>query len=330
MSAVAAGDSQRDRPRALFVSWLVRPEAPALAFLIALFVFLSLTASGFLTAANVGSILTSIAVLGIVALGVNMVVLTGEIDISVGSALGLCAVASGTAAKSGGLAFALVAGIGVGVLVGSVNGFLVTFGRVPSIIVTLGMLYALQGLILIVTGGNTITGLPQGARTFALSDVVSINVSIFVLAGAFVVVAFLARSTTWGRDVYAVGGNRRAAAYAGVPSRRTRWLAFVLTGALVGLASVVFFGRVGVVPTNAGQGLELQVIAAVVIGGTSIAGGRGSPLAAVIGAVLIGVFLNGLVLLNVPGVWQNVVVGGLILLAIATDALRRQLVAEGT
>jgi len=89
-------------------------------------------------------------------------------------------------------------------------------------------------------------------------------------------------------------------------------------------------GRVGVVPTNAGQGLELQVIAAVVIGGTSIAGGRGSPLAAVIGAVLIGVFLNGLVLLNVPGVWQNVVVGGLILLAIATDALRRQLVAEGT
>lgn len=108
MSAVAAGDSQRDRPRALFVSWLVRPEAPALAFLIALLVFLSLTASGFLTAANVGSILTSIAVLGIVALGVNMVVLTGEIDISVGSALGLCAVASGTAAKSGGLAFALV------------------------------------------------------------------------------------------------------------------------------------------------------------------------------------------------------------------------------
>jgi ribose/xylose/arabinose/galactoside ABC-type transport system permease subunit len=326
----AAAPSAGERPGSAWSRWLVRPEAPALVFLIALLVFLSVTAPGFLTAANLSSILTSVAVLGIIALGVNQVVLAGEIDISVGSALGLCAVASGAAAKTGGLGLALVVAIAIGTLVGGLNGFLVTRGRVPSIIVTLGMLYALRGLVLIVTGGDWVTGLPHGSRVLGLSTLAGVNVSIFVLAAVAIAVALIARSTTWGRDVYAVGGNRRAAVYAGISLRRTRWLAFTLTGALVGLASVIFFSRVGIVPTNAGSGLELQVLAAVVIGGTSISGGRGSPFAAVVGAVLIGVFLNGLVLLNVPGLWQNVVVGGLILLAVATDTLRRRLVGDQT
>jgi ribose/xylose/arabinose/galactoside ABC-type transport system permease subunit len=147
-----------------------------------------------------------------------------------------------------------------------------------------------------------------------------------VLLLVFAVVAVLGRFSTWGRDVMAAGGNRRAARFAGLPVDRTRLLAFVLTGALVGVAATILVGRVASVTQDAGKNLELQVVAAVVIGGTSIAGGRGSAVAALVGPILIGVFLNGLVLLKVPGVWQNVVLGGLILLAVSTDAVRRRIV----
>jgi len=138
----------------------------------------------------------------------------------------------------------------------------------------------------------------------------------------------VSRHSTWGRNVFAVGGNRRAARFAGLPIERTRFLAFVLVGVFVGIASMIYLGRAGSVQTNTGTGLELQVVAAVVIGGTSIAGGRGSTLAALTGAVIIGVILNGLILLGVPGIWQQGVLGALILLAVATDVLRRRLLGD--
>ena len=186
------------------------------------------------------------------------------------------------------------------------------------------MLYALRGVALLVSGGEWVTGISAQTRSLGTETIFGLEVSIILLLVVFAVVAAVGRYTTWGRDVHAVGGNRGAARFAGLDIDRTRVLAFVLTGALVGLAAVVLVGRVGSVTTDAGTGMELQVIAAVVIGGTSIAGGRGSTLAALLGAVLIGVFLNGLVLLDVPAVWQNVVLGGLILLAVSTDAVRRR------
>jgi len=140
-----------------------------------------------------------------------------------------------------------------------------------------------------------------------------------------VVMTVVNRHTGWGRNVFAVGGNRKAARLAGLPINRTRFLTFLLVGLFVGIAATVFLGRAGTVQSNTGAGLELQVVASVVIGGTSIAGGRGSSLAAVTGAVLIGVILNGMILMRVPGIWQNVVLGGLILLAVSTDSLRRRI-----
>jgi ribose/xylose/arabinose/galactoside ABC-type transport system permease subunit len=283
----------------------------------------------FLTASNLESIMDSVAVLGVVALAVNQVVLCAEIDISTGSMLGLCAIAAGAVSLStGGLLLPLLAGVAVGTLAGVINGALVTLGRIPAIIVTLGMLYALRGVILLVTGGTWITGVPEETRVLGTGTLLGISVPVLILFGLFLVMELVNRHSTWGRNVFAVGGNRRAARFAGLPVDRTRFFAFMLVGAFVGIASMIYLGRAGSVQTNTGVGLELQAVAAVVIGGTSIAGGRGSALAALTGALLIGVILNGLILLGVPGIWQDAVLGGLILLAVATDVLRRRLVGD--
>ena len=308
---------------------LARPAAPAVVFLAILVVIFGVTANGFFTFDNARGILASVAVLGVVAVGVNQVILAGDIDISVGSMLGLCAVAVGAVSTSvGGLILPLLAGMAVGAAIGAVNGSLSTFARIPSIIVTLGMLYALRGLTLVITGGDWVTGIPAPTRVLGTGMLLGIEVPILLLLGVAAAVAAAGRYTAWGRDIHAVGGNRSAARFAGLDVNSVRLRAFVLTGALVGVAATILVGRVGSVTTDTGVGLELQVIAAVVIGGTSIAGGRGSTLAALVGTILIGVFLNGLVLLDVPAVWQNVVLGGLILLAVSTDAIRRR-VLEG-
>src|SRR5215213_11402047 len=310
--------------------FMVRPEAPALVFLAVLVAAFTLASDKFLSATNLEAILVSVAVLGTVALAVNQVILCGEIDISTGSMMGLCAVAAGAVAVSyGGLILPLLAGVAVGALAGAVNGFLVTVGRIPSIIVTLGMLYALRGVILLVTGGTWITGVPNDSRVLGMGNVLGLSVPVIILFGLFLMMEVVGRHSTWGRNVYAVGGNRRAARFAGLPTDRVRFLAFVLVGVFVGVASMIYMGRAGSVQTNTGTGLELQVVAAVVIGGTSISGGRGSSLAALTGAILIGVILNGLVLVGVPGIWQQAVLGALILLAVTTDVVRRRLVGDG-
>lgn len=312
-----------------FRRFITRPEAPALIFLVVLIVAFSLSSDRFLSSSNLESIVVSVAVLGTIALAVNQVILCAEIDISTGSMMGLCAVAAGAVAVStGGLVLPLLAAIAVGATAGAVNGLLVTLGRIPAIIVTLGMLYALRGVILLVTGGTWITGIPAEARVLGTGSVLGIDAPVIILLALFVIMEMVSRHSTWGRNVFAVGGNRRAARFAGLPIDRTRFLAFMLVGVFVGIASMIYLGRAGSVQTNTGTGLELQVVAAVVIGGTSIAGGRGSTLAALTGAVIIGVILNGLILLGVPGIWQQAVLGALILLAVATDVLRRRLLGD--
>ncbi len=327
--APTPAEQRGSSPGDAFRRFMLRPEAPALVFLAVLLAAFSLSSDKFLSGPNFESIVVSVAVLGTIALAVNQVILCGEIDISTGSMMGLCAVAAGAVATStGGLILPLLAGVAVGALAGALNGLLVTLGRIPSIIVTLGMLYALRGVILLVTGGTWITGIPAETRVLGTGSVLGIEYPVFVLLILFVVMELVSRHSTWGRNVFAVGGNRRASRLAGLPIDRVRFLAFVLVGVFVGIASIIYLGRAGSVQTNTGTGLELQVVAAVVIGGTSISGGRGSTLAALTGAVLIGVILNGLILLGVPGIWQDAVLGALILLAVATDVLRRRLLGD--
>lgn len=310
--------------------WLQRPEAPGLAFLAVMALLFVAAVDNFATWANIHSVLLQVSVTAIIALGVNLVILGGEIDISMGSLLGLTGVAAGSVAvATGSLAASLAAGVGVGIAVGAVTGLIVTKGRVPAIIVTLGMLYALRGAILLVTGGRSVSGIPMGPRMLGRGEWLGIGAPVWLLAGVVLLTWWLTRHTTWGRDVLAVGGNRRAARLAGLPIDRTRWLTFVLNGGLVGLAAVVYIGRTAGVQPTAGNALELQAIAAVVLGGTSIAGGRGSALSPLVGALIIGVINNAMVLQRVPAVWQNAVLGALILLAVVVDGLRGRVLQGG-
>src|SRR5215218_3114901 len=251
----ARASAERGAGDAVLRRFLVRPEAPALAFLAVLLVAFTLANDRFLTASNLESIVDSVAVLGVVALAVNQVILCGEIDISTGSMLGLCAIAAGAVSLStGGILLPLLAGVAVGGLAGALNGALVTLGRIPAIIVTLGMLYALRGVILLVTGGTWITGVPEATRVLGTGTVLGVSVPVLILFGLFLVMELVNRHSTWGRNVFAVGGNRLAARFAGLPVNRVRFFAFALVGVFVGIASLIYLGRAGFVAGRAHRG----------------------------------------------------------------------------
>lgn len=305
---------------------LLRPELPAVAFLIVLSLVFSVAADGFFNAANLQQILEQVAIIGVIALGLNQVVLAAEIDVSVGSAVAVCAAVAASVANDhgGGLLLPLAVALLIGASIGLVNGVLTTVARIPSIIATLGMLSMLRGAESVYNAVG-ISTVPDAARQLGSGNVLGLNLSAAVLLVVFALVMVLSRHTRWGRELPAIGGNRRAARFAGLPVDRSRLLAFVLVGVCCGIAGMLYLGQVGTIASNAATGLELQVIAAVVIGGTSISGGRGSVPAALAGALLIGTMLNGMNLLGIVERWQSVFTGGVILLAVASDVVRRRI-----
>ena len=304
---------------------LARPELPSLVFLALLVVALSLTTPSFFTIPNLQAVLEQVVVVSIVALAVNQVILSEQIDISTGSLVAVCAFVYGNIALTvGGSWVPLVGALATGAFVGLVNGVLSTYGRVSSIITTMGMLFALRGAVLLAAGAQVLN-LPPESRIFGLGDVFDVPMSIVVLVVVFALMGIVSRHTVFGRNVYAVGGNDRAARTVGLPLYQVRLLTLVLSGLSCGLAAAVLLGQIGQLQATAATGFELKVIAAVVLGGTSITGGRGSNLAPVVGAVLVGVILNALTLNRVPGIFELFVLGVLILAAVSFDGLRTRL-----
>ena len=304
---------------------LARPEFPSLVFLALLVVVLSLTTPSFFTIPNLQAVLEQVVVVSIVALAVNQVILSEQIDISTGSLVAVCAFVYGNIALTvGGSWIPLVGALATGAFVGLVNGVLSTYGRVSSIITTMGMLFALRGAVLLAAGAQVLN-LPPESRIFGLGDVFDVPMSIVVLVVVFALMGVVSRHTVFGRNVYAVGGNDRAARTVGLPLYQVRLLTLVLSGLSCGLAAAVLLGQIGQLQATAATGFELKVIAAVVLGGTSITGGRGSNLAPVVGAVLVGVILNALTLNRVPGIFELFVLGVLILAAVSFDGLRTRL-----
>jgi len=307
---------------------LGRSEVPSLLFLVVLVIGLSMATPGFMTLPNLRGVVEQVAVVSIVALAVNQVIIAGEIDVSTGSLVATCAFAYGNIALAvGGSWLPLAGALAVGGAVGAINGALATYGRVPSIIATIGMLFILRGAILLVGGGGVLN-LAGPSRLFGLGSLAGIPTSIVVVVVLSAAVELLSRGTLFGRNVYAVGGNPRAAQAIGLPVRRIRLLTFVLSGSSCGVAAAVLLGQIGQLQATAATGLELRVVAAVVLGGTSIIGGRGSNAAPVIGAVLVGVILNALTLNRVPGTYELLVLGALILAAISFDGVRSRLSAR--
>jgi ribose/xylose/arabinose/galactoside ABC-type transport system permease subunit len=302
---------------------LSHPDATVVATLVVCGVLFGVFASGFASVDNIRSIVISAAVIACIALGENLVILAGEIDVSVGSILALAGFAAGpVAVATDNLWLTLAVAVPVGCAAGVINGLIVAWTPVPSIVATLGTLYVYQGIALLLSGSHNVVSVPASASVLGQGSVLGIPASTLVVLAAFAVITLWRRNTNAGRDLIAVGANRRAAQTMGVRVRRELIVAFTLAGTLAGLAAVMYLGEVGGMETSViGTNTVLQVIAACAIGGTSIQGGRGTDLAPLTGALLIGVITSGVVVLGVAGVWFQFVYGALILLAVARDRL---------
>jgi len=278
----------------------------------------------FMTGRNLSSVLLGFSFVGIAALGQVLVIIAGRIDLSSGSVMGLSGMVCAIVMTSGlGMWAGIVAGILTGAACGVFNAiFTVRFG-ITSFIVTLGTLQVARGITVGLTEGNTVTGFPDLFLWFGSGTIFGIPFPLIVLILIGLAISFALRSTGIGREVYAVGGNETAARLAGVAVDRIQVGVFVLSGLLAGLAGVLLTARLGAAVSNAATGYELTIIASVVIGGASLAGGAGTALGVVLGALLIALVNNALVLLTVPTYWQQTFIGAVIVAAALLDRFRR-------
>jgi rhamnose transport system permease protein len=305
-------------------------EGGILIFLLLLILVFSLRTPQFFSGSNFRDILLDISILVIVAVGETMVIISRNIDLSVGSIVGFGAFASAVLVKDYphvSVAAIVVAGIAVGAALGLFNGLLISIGKLPAIIATLGTLFIYRGATFILGQHTTAGGqvyseeLTTPFTSLSTNSTLGIPNLIFFAAVVAIIFAYALRYTRFGRRIYAVGSNPDAATLAGVNVRRTTLTVFILSGALAGLASVLYASRFANVTTTEASGFELQVVAAVVIGGTNIFGGSGSILGTVLGALLLGTIGNYLAVSGLSQFWQLVVQGAIILIAIIVDAL---------
>lgn len=301
----------------------VRQLGPGLAVLV-LGVAMSFLSENFFTVSNILNVLRQISVNAIIACGMTMVILTAGIDLSVGSVLALgSAVTAGLAVGGTHPLLAMLAGLGVGAAIGFVNGVLVTKGSVPAFVATLGTMAIARGLTLVYTGGRPISKLPTVIQKFGTGYLGPIPVPVVLMFVVILLVYIFLRHTPYGRYLYAVGSNPEAARFAGIPVNRVLLTAYLLTGILSALAGMILIGRLNSAQPTAGQAFEMDAIAAVVLGGTSLAGGQGGVGGTFIGALIIGILENGLNLLKVPSFWQQVAKGVVILGAVLLDRRRK-------
>src|ERR1700729_1161384 len=297
-------------------------EIAVAATILALFAILAWSAPGYFSRANLSDLFLSNVPVLIVSLGMTLVILTGEIDISVGSMFAIAGIASGVFAKLGlPVVAASVAACLAGAAMGAVNGALVAYLRVPSIVVTLGAMVALRDGLRWATQGAWVDDLPAGFQWLGLSQS-SYPFMVFLVAVALAsLFAYGLRNVAAGRAVYATGSNPEAARLLGIHPSLVKFSVFTILGTLTALAAVLNSVRFNQIPSNAGLGLEMKVIAAVVIGGTSITGGKGTILGTVLGVVLMGAIGPALTFLSVGAYWEKSIQGAIILAAILIDAV---------
>jgi ribose transport system permease protein len=316
--------SPTERARRVFAGAL-SGSGPLLG-LIVLCTVLAVMAPRFLTVGNLFNVFQQITVLAVLSLGGTAVIITKGIDLSVGSVLGLGAVVAGWTFATAGLPMivAIFAGIAVGALAGLVNGLLITYGRLPPFVATLAMLSVARGLALVITDGQPITGYPDWFRWIATFRVLGIvPVSVLIVAAMFVLGSLYLRYRPTGRALYAIGGNEEVARLSGINVRRAKIKVYTAAGALAAIGGLFLTARLNSAQPTAGTTLELDVIAAVVIGGASLNGGSGKLTGTLVGALIIGVIRNGLNLLGVSSFWQQIVIGAVIAIAVMTDTLRK-------
>jgi ribose transport system permease protein len=288
---------------------------------------LSLMTDSFATQQNLFNVTRNFAFVAIIAIGMTAVIIAGGIDLSVGSILCLSAMVVGTLMSWGhSIWLASFAAIACALLVGFINGFLIAYIKIPAFVATLGMLSVARSIAMVLSNNKMVYQFgPDQAKLLWLGGGTTLGIAnpVIVLAVLTLLTAFAFRWSTWGRHLFAIGGNEQAATLTGVPVRHMKISVYMFSALTAGIAGILEVGWLGGVTTNLGQGMELSVIAAAVIGGANLAGGVGTAFGAVVGAALIEVIRNSLILLGISTFWQGTFVGSFIVLAVAFDYLRR-------
>ena len=275
----------------------------------------------FLTVGNLRDIAVAASINAILGLGVTFVIITGGIDLSVGSIVSLVGIVAATAMVSGGVApiLALVIGLTVGALCGGFNGILITKLKLPPFIATLGTMSVFQGLAYVTTDGKPVYNIPQGFVLMLNSYVGGVPVMVLIVAVVGVVSWVLLRRTVFGENVIAVGGSEETAWLSGIRVNRVKIAVYALSGSLAGLAGLILVARINAAQTEGGSPYLLTAIAAAVIGGANLMGGEGRIAGTLVGALILGALTNGLVLLNVPSFYEQIVTGSVVVIAVALD-----------
>ena len=287
---------------------------------------LSVISPNFLTATNLSNILINSAPLALAATGLTLVIICGDLDLSVGSTMALVSTSLALLMSNFGLPIYIAFGIGliVGALVGFINGLLSVKVNIPSFIVTLAMMSVARGIALVLSDGSAVTNLPESVTKIASGRLLGLSFIIWIPIIIIPIIGFLLSRTVLGLNIYSIGGNKEAAILAGVPESKTRIMALTLSGLMAGIAGVISTSRLGVGSPIIAEDLILDAIAAVVIGGTSLFGGIGKISGTIFGVLLIAIIKNGLVLLNVSPFYQRVAIGIVILIASVFDAMGRR------
>lgn len=294
----------------------------ALAVLCAL---LSVSSDAFLTLGNLLNVLRQASLLFLLASGLTLVILTGGLDLSVGANVAMSACLAASVMKAtGSTMLGVGAGLGSGVLIGLANGMLVAALRIPPFIATYGMLWVLHGLTYWFMAGETIHGFAPAFRAIGSGYLWGVPVPVFLMLAFLTAGTVISQKTTYGQEIYAIGANPVAARLSGVPVTRRLLLVYVVSGAMAGLASLVFLARLNSAEGDIGETLTLPAIAAVLIGGTSLFGGVGRVSGTLVGAILLTLVLNGMNLLTVSANWQPLVTGVIVVLAVFLDTLSRR------
>lgn len=308
---------------------IARQEFGVVLILLAMVVFLSLYTDTFLTSTNIFNILRAFSWIAISAFGQCLVIITTGVDLSVGSVMALSGLASAMLLERGvPVSIAVVGGLAVGLIVGLANGLMITKGKLPPFIATLGTLLMARGICNGLSGGWPVRDLPQSFRMLGQYDIPIGDVGvplplIFMLILAVITSLFLSR-TTWGYRIYAVGGNEEATRLSGISTDKIKIMVYTLCGVLTAIGGVLMTARLGVAAPTAAAGYELDVIAAAVVGGTSFSGGEGTILGVLVGAAIMQVLRTGLVLTGVSAYWLQAVQGFVIVTAIMLDQLRKR------
>ncbi|MBN1349860.1 ABC transporter permease [candidate division KSB1 bacterium] len=303
---------------------LVQKYGIIVAFIVECVIF-ALWSEFFLTVPNIMNVLNQVVIYGIIAVGMTFVIITGGIDLSVGSSVALVGVLTASAMKIGFLPswivipLGILIGLGIGSLTGMISGFSITFFNMAPFIITLAMMTICRGAAFLTSNGFAVGDLPEAFSFLGRGRVGIIPVPVIVMLLVFAFGHLLLAHTRFGRYVYSIGGNEEATRLSGVNTKRIKFLVYVLAGFLTSLSGVVLTSRLGAGVPNSGEMYELYVIAAVVVGGTSLSGGVGSIMGTFFGVLIIGVLYNGLNLVNVSSYWQMVILGIVIVGAVLLD-----------